>query len=200
MQKGRFIIKKRLTMKTKTFPEIISIVLDFLHSKGIEDFIEIVSFPQIWASTALGWGGCMGGSALTTAWSIMVLDRNDSWWCFFNDRFAYRIPREMGDECRSNLSLVSTIEVLEGCDCHLSNSYKNIVKIATNHSTDNTTRTKIRKIGEMLVSEINKGYDFTDCSESELKRAVEGIKNRIGNRNDALFKDEDVDSILGVSR
>lgn len=185
-------------MKTKTFPEIISIVLNFLHSKGIEDFIEIVSFPQTWASTALGWSGCIGGSALTTAWSIMVLDRNNSWWCFFNGQFAYRIPREMGDDCKNKMRLVDTIDVLEGCDCPLSDSYNNIVKIATDPSTDNVTRTKIRKIGKMLVSEINKGYDFTDRSGSELKRAAEGIKNRLGNQSDSLFKDEDVDCILGV--
>lgn len=185
-------------MKIKTFPEIISTVLDFLYSKGIEDFREIVSFPQTWASTALGWSGCIGGSALTTAWSIMALDHNNSWWCFFNGHFAYRIPREMGDDCKNKMRLVDTIDVLEGCDCPLSDTYNNIVKIATDSSTDNVTRTKIRKIGEMLGWEINEGYDFTDRSESELKRAAEGIKKRIRKRSDALFKDEDVDSILGV--
>ena len=54
-------------------------------------------FPQVWGSTALGFGG-IGGQALTTAYTTVVSDRNKNWHgVFFGDEAAYLVsdPNEL---------------------------------------------------------------------------------------------------------
>lgn len=41
-----------------------------------EDELEVYLFPQTWGSTALGYGG-IGGSAMTTAYTVVVMCIND---------------------------------------------------------------------------------------------------------------------------
>jgi hypothetical protein len=41
-----------------------------------EDDVEVYLFPQTWGSTALGYGG-IGGSAMTTAYTVVVMNCND---------------------------------------------------------------------------------------------------------------------------
>lgn len=66
--------------------------------KDKEDFnikyypeFEMHMFPQTWGDTSLGFGG-IGGQAMTTAYTTVVID-NTSGWCgvFFNERLAYVI-------------------------------------------------------------------------------------------------------------
>jgi len=50
-------------------------------------------FPQVWSSTALGFGG-IGGQAITTAYTTVVESDIDSSCCvYFGGQFAYRIER-----------------------------------------------------------------------------------------------------------
>lgn len=51
------------------------------------------SFPQAWPSTALGFGG-MGGQAITTAQTYVVLDnQSDDALVYFGARYAYTLHR-----------------------------------------------------------------------------------------------------------
>jgi hypothetical protein len=50
-------------------------------------------FPQVWSSTALGFGG-IGGQAITTAYTTVVESDIDASCCvYFGGQFAYRIER-----------------------------------------------------------------------------------------------------------
>ena len=50
-------------------------------------------FPQVWSSTALGFGG-IGGAAITTAYTTVVESDIDASCCvYFGGQFAYRIER-----------------------------------------------------------------------------------------------------------
>ncbi len=62
---------------------------------------EVYSFPQQWSSTALGFGG-MGGAAMTTAQTTVVLHRRSAA-VYFGTQFAYAIPsitQEFMDDVR----------------------------------------------------------------------------------------------------
>ena len=50
-------------------------------------------FPQVWGSTAMGFGG-IGGAAITTAYTTVVESDIDASCCvYFGGQFAYRIER-----------------------------------------------------------------------------------------------------------
>jgi hypothetical protein len=59
-----------------------------------ENDIEIYAmFPQIWGSTALGFGG-MGGAAITTAYTTILQSNKGYGYCvYFSGIFAYRIAK-----------------------------------------------------------------------------------------------------------
>ena len=58
------------------------------------DDIEVIAmFPQMWSSTALGFGG-LGGQAMTTAYTIVLRSNLLGEYCvYFGSRFAYNIKR-----------------------------------------------------------------------------------------------------------
>jgi hypothetical protein len=49
----------------------------------------VYHFPQVWSSTALGFGG-IGGAAITEAYTTVVV-LNDVACVYFDGRLAYRI-------------------------------------------------------------------------------------------------------------
>lgn len=51
--------------------------------------LEIIHFPQTWGSTALGFGG-MGGAAMTTAYTTVILCRGNAA-IFFGGRHCYSV-------------------------------------------------------------------------------------------------------------
>jgi hypothetical protein len=53
--------------------------------------IDVVMFPQMWGSTALGFGG-LGGQAITTAYTV-VISHGRTHVVYFNGRFAYKVER-----------------------------------------------------------------------------------------------------------
>lgn len=53
----------------------------------------VVSFPQLWSSTALGFGG-IGGRAMTAAQTTIIESEHNRDVCvYFGTRFAYHIKR-----------------------------------------------------------------------------------------------------------
>ena len=55
------------------------------------DMTVIAMFPQLWGSTALGFGG-VGGAAMTNAYTIVIQSEQGFGYCvYFNGRLAYRI-------------------------------------------------------------------------------------------------------------
>lgn len=64
--------------------------LDENEKKYYPEF-EMLMFKQTWGSTALGFGG-IGGCAMTSAYTTVVLD-NYTGWCgvFFGEVLAYKI-------------------------------------------------------------------------------------------------------------
>jgi hypothetical protein len=72
------------------------IVADAVARCGVGVELEVYSFPQMWGSTALGFGG-IGGAAMTKAQTTIVLpeDRSAAH-VYFNSRFAYTIDARIG--------------------------------------------------------------------------------------------------------
>lgn len=63
---------------------------DYIAQTGYEE-VEIYSWPQMWSSTACGFGG-IGGCAMTIAQTVVIRDIYSEECCvFINDRFAYRV-------------------------------------------------------------------------------------------------------------
>lgn len=54
------------------------------------DDVEVCMFPQVWGSTALGYGG-VGGAAMTTAYTVVVSDHNHVCVYFGSGRLAYML-------------------------------------------------------------------------------------------------------------
>lgn len=87
----------RFDYKTKTRPTI-------------DDF-DIYTFEQTWGSTALGFGG-VGGSAMTTARTYVLVPESDEQKCFvyFAGRFAYAVDyseKFMTDVYNKNMESVA---------------------------------------------------------------------------------------------
>lgn len=55
-----------------------------------EDQCEVYHFPQVWSSTALGFGG-VGGNAITSAYTTVVVGPFGDACVYFNGRFAYQV-------------------------------------------------------------------------------------------------------------
>ena len=61
--------------------------IDLNHSRV--DELDIYVFPQVWGSTALGFGG-IGGQAMTKALTTVIYDPyNDTGYVFFDGELAY---------------------------------------------------------------------------------------------------------------
>ena len=56
------------------------------------DEVEVVMFLQTWGSTALGFGG-IGGAAMTSAYTVVVLGPAGDAVVYFAGRLAYKIER-----------------------------------------------------------------------------------------------------------
>ena len=57
------------------------------------DLTVVAMFPQVWGSTALGFGG-VGGQAITAAYTIVIESGHGYGYCvYFSGRFAYRIEK-----------------------------------------------------------------------------------------------------------
>lgn len=55
-----------------------------------EDHCEIYHFPQVWGSTALGFGG-LGGQAITTAYTTVIFGPQGDACIYFAGRLAYHL-------------------------------------------------------------------------------------------------------------
>jgi hypothetical protein len=69
------------------------------------DEVEVVMFPQMWGSTALGFGG-IGGAAMTSAYTTIVFGPNRTSVCvYFGTRLAYaiddNIPAEFFEDMKN---------------------------------------------------------------------------------------------------
>lgn len=51
--------------------------------------VQIIHFPQLWGSTALGFGG-MGGAAMTTAYTTVIMCKTNAA-IFFDGRHCYSV-------------------------------------------------------------------------------------------------------------
>lgn len=57
------------------------------------DISVMTMFPQMWGSTALGFGG-IGGQAITTAYTVVLASDIQGQYCvYFGGQLAYRIDR-----------------------------------------------------------------------------------------------------------
>lgn len=57
-----------------------------------QDRIEVTQFPQVWPSTALGFGG-IGGASMTTADTTIITGERDEAAVYFAGRFAYLVKQ-----------------------------------------------------------------------------------------------------------
>lgn len=63
--------------------------------------LEIIHFPQTWGSTSIGFGG-MGGAAMTTAYTTVILCRNNAA-VFFGGRHCYSVD-DINDVFKKDLT------------------------------------------------------------------------------------------------
>jgi hypothetical protein len=75
-------------MKTNSVPKVKKT------RRPMSDELEVVMFPQTWASTALGYGG-IGGCAMTPAYTVIVTHHNCSCVYFGYGRLAYTLNYSM---------------------------------------------------------------------------------------------------------
>lgn len=77
--------------------------------------LAVYTFPQMWGSTALGFGG-IGGQAMTEAYTTVVRERvTNSFVIFFGERPCYSLtdPTEEFFEDLRNLSIAGIDEAME---------------------------------------------------------------------------------------
>lgn len=77
-------------------------VNDIMQRNKEAGIFEVYVFEQTWESTALGFGG-IGGSAITTAWTHVVMTSDGKYHVFFNGRHAYSIENPT-DKFKSDLA------------------------------------------------------------------------------------------------
>ena len=65
-------------------------------------------FTQMWGNTSLGFGG-VGGDAMTSAWTHVVLTNDGIYHIFFNGRYAYSVenPTERFKSDLENRTMLS---------------------------------------------------------------------------------------------
>lgn len=70
---------------------------------------DVVMFPQVWGSTALGFDG-VGGAAITKAYTVIVIGPAGDACVYFSGRLAYKAqslnPAFMADMAARNMSAV----------------------------------------------------------------------------------------------
>jgi hypothetical protein len=78
--------EQTLAMQNNTIPCVTK------SRRPVTDEIEVVMFPQMWGSTALGYGG-MGGAAITQAYTIIVSSKHRRQHCvyFGGRKLAYAV-------------------------------------------------------------------------------------------------------------
>lgn len=65
------------------------------------DQVDVQLFPQLWGSTALGYGG-LGGAAMTTAYTVVVSTEAEACVYFGGGRLAYKVVMSaLNDERRA---------------------------------------------------------------------------------------------------
>ena len=73
--------------------EVLQKSIEHFRTTTGQEYYELEAmFPQMWSSTALGFGG-IGGQAMTTAYTVILCDDNLGMHVYFSGRFAYHIPR-----------------------------------------------------------------------------------------------------------
>ena len=65
-------------------------VNDFMSLRVKSGVYDIFVFTQTWGSTALGFSG-IGGAAMTTAWTHVVLTSDGKYHIFFDGKYAYSV-------------------------------------------------------------------------------------------------------------
>jgi hypothetical protein len=92
--------------------------------------IEVYMFPQMWGSTALGYGG-IGGAAMTTAYTVIVVYK-DFFAVYFGTggRLAYMIQRKNfkglgADNFKEDMTNRSMVSISEHTKRYLNQEFKN---------------------------------------------------------------------------
>jgi hypothetical protein len=85
-------------IKNNTSPEIKK------SRRPRDEDVEVFMFPQTWGSTVLGYGG-IGGSAITTSYTVVISLHGTACVYFGGDRLAYRLDfNELSAEGRKRFN------------------------------------------------------------------------------------------------
>ena len=79
-----------------------------------DDIDVIAMFPQVWSSTALGFGG-VGGQAITTAYTIVLESDYYGYAVYFGSRFAYNVKRKASEQFYLDLQGRHMASVADHC-------------------------------------------------------------------------------------
>lgn len=73
---------------------------------------EVYVFPQVWSSTALGFGG-LGGQAITTAYTTVVIGPAGDACVYFGKRLAYHIAQPDRQVLAKDIAQARMVSVAE---------------------------------------------------------------------------------------
>ena len=96
----------------RKFRELVNVACDIdTKMSCIEhaQIINVISFIQVWSTTALGFDYTFSGQAITPAYTTVVETIDGKYYVFFDGRFAYCVenPTEEFRKDLANLSLKS---------------------------------------------------------------------------------------------
>lgn len=98
-------------IQEQSFPEVAA-----QRRPDMSECVVIAMFPQMWGSTALGFGG-LGGAAMTEAYTIALEGPGRDVAIYWAGRFAYRIaPAEVTEAQRANLQADLAASRTVSCD------------------------------------------------------------------------------------
>ena len=94
---------KLMLQNDEDYKAKLAAVPSHAHFKPRPDF-ELIVFPQLWGSTALGFDGEIGGQAMTRAYTTVVHESlTGTYMVFFGDRPAYKV-QDATDQFFTDLS------------------------------------------------------------------------------------------------
>ena len=152
----------------------------------------IVIFPETWGSTALGFSGIMGGSAMTTEYTTCI-QVGENWYCFFGTWFAYKVSDEFIKEFIDKKELPDTEFVVKEYDNKLSEWWRDVFQKCYNAQGTKKESKGVRTLREIIatVSYYSDKFDMTNFDDESLKKIKDMVKESLGKSKYTEYSDED---------
>ena len=152
----------------------------------------MIIFPETWGSTALGFSGMMGGSAMTTEYSTCI-KVGEKWYCFFGNWFAYKVSDEFIKEFIDKKELPDTEFVVREYDNKLSEWWWGVYQKCYNAKGTKKESKGVRTLREIIatVSYYSDKFDMTNFDDERLRKIKDMVKESLKKSKYTEYTDED---------